>query len=222
MLKHGLTCTERSGDETCTALADRVGRIDGTNASLKELEGTRFGFVSHDSFLYRPLLDHRHLLLIAVSVKKHGDCVTDLVLAFLNDGFDGVLAFEYERNHDLVGLMVLIDLTQPRSGFNLVADLSQRLERPELVLIKREAVLASLEEHAGQLVEVVLQAVVVTAEQTGTKRHLQHVTGELNEVTDLQTTRRFKHLNKHVVAGNLNYLCHQFHIADVNVADLVL
>ena len=188
VLQHGLTCTERTVNESCTSLANRVSRIDGTYTGLQQFERTRFALVSSDGFLHRPLLHHCNLLLIAVGIGQHGYRVVDGVLSFFDNRLNRIFAFEHERHHDLVRLVVLVHLTQPSRSLNLIANLGERLECPLLVLVQRETVLTALEEHTGQFVQVVLQTVVVTAQQTRSESHLQHVTGELYRVTNFQTT----------------------------------
>ena len=119
-------------------------------------------------------------------------------------------------------LMVLIHLAEPSSSFYLIAHFSDRRERPFLLLVQREVILTALEEHTRQFVEVVLQTVVVTAQQTRTQRHFQHVTGELHFVAHFQATGGLEHLRVHICADDLDDLCHQSGLTDVNVTDFVL
>ena len=85
--------------------------------------------------------------------------------------------------------MVFVNLTQPSGCIYLIAHFGNRFEVPEFLLIERVVVLTSLEENAMKFVEVVLKAIVVTAQKTRTEGYLKHVAGELNEVADLQTAR---------------------------------
>ena len=111
------------------------------------------------------------------------------IVAFSSKGLNSIDAIEGKRHHDLVRLMVFVNLTQPSGCIYLITHFGNRLEVPEFLLIERVVVLTSLEENAMKFVEVVLKAIVVTAQKTRTEGYLKHVAGELNEVADLQTAR---------------------------------
>ena len=189
MLEHGLTRTERARDKARTTLAKRVGRINRTHTRFEQFEWTRFLFVSKNGFLYRPFLHHRHFVIHTLCIGKNGHHLMNRIVAFSSNGLHRIDALERKRHHDLVRLMVFVNLTQPSGCIYLIAHFGNRFEVPEFLLIERVVVLTSLEENAMKFVEVVLKAIVVTAQKTRTEGYLKHVAGELNEVADLQTAR---------------------------------
>ena len=130
VLEHGLTCTERTRDKSCTTLADWVSGVDCAHTCLKQLEWTWFALVCQYWLLHWPLLYHGHIVVIALGVSQDSDGVVNLVLASSHDALHGVCAFEYEWHHDLVWLVVLIYLTQPCSSFHFVAYLCDWLKLP--------------------------------------------------------------------------------------------
>ena len=71
-------------------------------------------------------------------------------------------------------------------------------------------------------IEVVLQTVIVTREQTGTKCCFKHVARKLYCIADFQSTGGLEHLNIDVLAGHFNHLCHQFCVSYCDIADFVL
>ena len=119
-------------------------------------------------------------------------------------------------------LVVFVHFAEPRSSFNFIAHLSDRSKRPFLLLIEREVVLTTLEEHAGEFVKVVLQTVVITAEQTRAERHLEHVSRKLHFVAHFEATCGLEHLRIYVGADDLDDLCHQSGLTNVDVANFVL
>ena len=111
VLKHGLTCTEGAGDESCTTLYDGVEGINGADTCLQQLEGTGLlGIVGHGK-LNGPVLYHIHIDVVALLIGKRGNGIMDLVLAGRGDVLDGGYALQLEGGHDLQGLMILLDTT---------------------------------------------------------------------------------------------------------------
>ena len=222
VLEDGLTGTERTWDKACTSLAKRVRRVDGTHTCLEEFEGTRFLAICKNRFLHRPFLNHRHFVVHALLVGQNRHHFVDGIFTGCGDGLHGVCTFKDERHHDLVRLVVFIHFTEPRSSFYFIAHFGDRGEGPFLLLIEREVVLTTFKEHACQFIEVVLQTVIVTAEQTRAERHLEHVSRELHFVTHFEATCGFEHLRIYVGANDFDDLRHQFGLAHVDVANFVL
>ena len=222
VLEDGFTGTERTRDEACTTFTKRVRRVDGTHTCFEEFKGTRFLAICKNRFLHRPFLNHRHFVVLSLSIGQNRHHFVDSVLTGCGDGLHGVGTFENERHHDLVRLVVLIHFAKPCSGFYLIAHFGDRRKRPFLLLVEREVILTTFEEHSGEFVQVVLQTVVVTAEQTRAERYLQHVSRELHFVAHFEATRGLEHLRINVGADDLDDLRHQFGLADVDVANFVL
>ena len=222
VLEDGLTGTERTWDKACSTFTKRVRRVDGTHTCLEQFEGTRFLAIRKNRFLHRPFLNHSYFVVLSLSVGQNRHHFVDGIFTGCGDGFHGVCTFKNERHHDLVRLVVFIHFTQPSGGFYLIAHFGDRCKRPFLLLVKREVVLTTFEEHAGEFVQVILQTVVVTAEQTRAERHLQHVSRELHVVAHFEATCGFEDLSINVGANDLDDLCHQFSLAHVDVANFVL
>ena len=220
VLKNGLTGTERTRDKACTSLTQRVRRVNGTHTCFEQFEWTRFLAISQDGFLHRPFLYHSYLVVLSLRIGQYSHHFIDGVLTCRFNRLHGVGPFE--RHHNLVRLVVLIYLSKPRSSFYSVSHFGNRLERPFLLRVEREVILTSLEEHACQFVQIVLQTVIVTAEQTGTERYLEHVACELHFVAHFEATRGLEDLCIYVSANDLDDLRHQLYIAYVDVANFVL
>ena len=222
VLEDCLTGTERTWDKACTTLAKRVSCIDGTYACLEQFEWTRFFAVRQDCFLHRPFLNHSYFMVVTFCIGQNRHHLVDSVLTGFCDRLHGVCTFENERYHDLVRLVVLIHFSEPSGSLYLVAHFGDGFEGPFLVLIEREIVLTTFEEHTGEFVQVVLQTVVVTAEQTRAERHLKHVSRELHFVAHFEATSGFEHLRIYVGANDFDDFRHQFGLAHVDVANFVL
>ena len=222
VLEDGLTGTERTRDKAGSSLAKRVRRVDGTHTCLEQFERPRFLAISEDRFLHRPFLNHSYFVVVTFCIGQNRHHFVDGIFTGCGDGLHGVCTFKDERHHDLVRLVVFIHFTQPSGSLNLIAHFGDRGKRPFLLLVKREVVLTTFEEHACEFVQVVLQTVVVTAEQTRAERHFKHVTGELHFITHFEATCGFEHLRIYVGANDLDDLCHQFGLAHVDVANFVL
>ena len=130
MLEHSLTCTKRTRNESGSTLYDRIECVDGTHTSFKKLEWTWFFLVVCHSKLNRPVLNHIHFYLAAISLLKHGDSVVNLVLTSLYDALHLSCADELERSHNLKLLRVFLYFSKPSTTTNGVAFLYERLEIP--------------------------------------------------------------------------------------------
>ena len=104
VLEHSFTSTERTRDEACTSFNDRVGCVDCTHTCFQQAERTWFFCMHVDSLFYRPFLNHIDIVVVAVSVCNHSDCVVDCVLTSSCHRFHSVNPFHNERHHDFVWL----------------------------------------------------------------------------------------------------------------------
>ena len=161
-------------------------------------------------------------MLLACLIGHHRNGVVDIVAALLCEALHPVLLFHHKGNHDLVRLEVLIHLTQPGAACHLVADSCQRLERPLLLLVEREGVLTPFQENTLHLVEVVLQSVEVTFQQSRAEHHLQHMSLKLNLRVDTQAAGALEHLHIDILSHHLDHLRHEAGTVEINVGDLVL
>ena len=116
----------------------------------------------------------------------------------------------------------LLHLTEPRTCAHCVTRFGQRFELPEFVVVDRVGSCTALDEQTVHLLEVVLQTVVATREDTRRKCCLEHVSLELHGVANLQTACAIEHLNVGSIANNFDDLGHQLNIAQIYVADFVL
>ena len=222
MLEHRLAAAERTGDETGTALCDRVECINSAHVRLHDAVGARLLLVAADSHLHGPALHHGHLDIVALGVGQHGDGIVYLILTGSGHALDGIKPFERERNHDFVRQPALFDLAQPSCSLDLVAGLCDGGEIPELVVVKRCGVLAALEEYIFHGGQVVLQAVVAAHQQAGAQNRLQHMAVKLYLVTLAQAAGTLVNLGEGILAVHLDYLGHELDAVKIDVTDFVL
>ena len=222
MLKHGLASTEGTGDEAGTALNDGVEGVDGAHTCLQQLEWTGLLLVVGHSKLHGPALNHGNVYVLASLGGEHGNGVVHLVLACGHDALNHGNTLHLEGSHDLQGLVVLLNLAQPCTALHLVAGLHYGFKVPQTVLVQGSGVLATAQEHAVHLVQVVLQTIVVLTQHTGAQLNLQLVSGEFGLGAYLQATCTLEYLNVHIAAHDLDDLGHQAVAASCNVAYLAL
>ena len=134
----------------------------------------------------------------------------------------GSRSLQLEGSHDFQGLAVLDDLSQPVAALHLITHFGKGSEVPQTFVVQRLGILASPEEYALHLVQVVLESVIVLAQHAGAQLDFQHVAGELGLGTDLQSARALENLHVHVLPQHLDDLCHQAVAARLNVANLAL
>ena len=123
MLKHGLTSTERTGDEACTTLYNRVEGINCTHTGLEQLEWTWFLLVVAHGNTYWPFLNHVELFLLALLVCNHRNSISNLVLSGGNNLFYSPLTLQSKGSHNFQRLMVLLYTTLPCGSAYTVARL---------------------------------------------------------------------------------------------------
>ncbi len=222
MLEDGLAAAERTGDEAGAAFGDGVQGVDHPDARLHDAVGTRLLAVTLDGHLDGPFLGHRDIDVFSLGVGEDGDDGIHVVGSFRFDGFDGVIALESERDHDLVGQPAFLDLAQPVGRDDLVAGFRDGREIPKFFTVQGVGVLAALQEDVLHGGEVVLQAVIDAGQQAGTQGDLQHPAFELHLVAALEAAGAFEHLHGGVFPVHLDYLGHHLDAAQVDVADLVL
>ena len=222
VLKHRLTRTERTGDKSGTTLNDRVHGIDRTNARLQQFEWTGLFLITSDGFLYRPFLDHRHVYVRAIFVRKDSHRIIDGVLSGWNHRLHNIRSLELKGDHNLMRLEILVHLSQPITGAHGIARFSQRLEIPLLIIVQRKRIIATFQEYTFHLVQVILQTVIVAGQHTRTQRNFQHMPLEFSLVADTHTTCALKYLYKGILSYHLDYFRHQLHASDRNVTDLIL
>ena len=168
MLKHRLTRTERTGDKSRTAFYNRINGVNHTYTRFQQFERTRFFLIVRHGTFHRPFLNHIHLDIITFLVSQNGNCILNTIITLFHDRLHGTYTLLLERNHNLQWLKVLIHLSQPCSGFHLVANLCQRYKMPFTSFIQRIRVLSALQENAIHFIKVILQTVIVFRKHTGT------------------------------------------------------
>ena len=222
VLQHRLAATERARDKAGTAFGDRVHRVDAAHARLHDAEGARLFHVAAHRHLDGPFLGHRDVVVFALGVGQDRHRVVYRMVAFTDDGFDGIFALEGKRNHDFVREPALLDLAEPVGRHHLVAHFGDGGEVPDLAVVQGRGVFAAAEEDVFHRLEVVLQTVVVAREQARAEGNLQHMAVKLDGIALLQSAGAFVNLDKRILARDLDDLGHQPGAAEVDVADLVL
>ena len=222
MLEHRFTCTERSGNKSCTSLYYRIDRINHTYAGFQQFERARFFFIIRHGTFHRPLLNHIYLNFIPFFISQDSNCILNAVITFLNNRLDSAYSFLFKRDHDFQWLEIFIYLTQPCCRFHLISDFSQRYKMPFAFLIQRIRVLSAFQKNTIHLVEVILQTIVVFRKHTRTQCHFKHVSSKLCFGSYFQSASAFKHLHINLSAYHFNNLRHQSVSASRDITNLVL
>ena len=161
VLKHGLSCSERSGNKSCTPFYDRIHRINCTDTRFEQLIRAWFLFITGDGTFYRPALYHRHLHFFTGFVRQDGYHLIDGILSCFFQALDRIFSLKGKGDHDFVRLEVFVHFTQPVTAGHLVTHFGKRLEIPQFIIVQRESIFSTSEENAFHLVKVVLQTIVV-------------------------------------------------------------
>ena len=222
VLQHCLTRTEGTGDEARATLYDGVKGIDGADAGLQELEGTRLLLVVRHGELYGPVLNHVDVQVRAVLKGEGGDGVINLVLSCGGNFLHRSGALHLEGSHDFQRLMVLLDLSEPVAGNDFVADFHDGFEVPEAFAVERVGILTALKEDTLHLIKVILQTIIVLAEHARCELHLEHVACELSHSTHLQAAGALEYLHIDILTDDLDDLTHEAVAACLDVADFTL
>ena len=111
MLKHRLSCTERTGDKSRTTFYNRIHSIDYTHTCFQQFKGTRFFFIIRHGAFHRPFLYHVHMNVISFFVSQYSYNIFDAVFTFIYDGLHSTHTFLGERYHDFQRLEVFVHLS---------------------------------------------------------------------------------------------------------------
>ena len=222
MLKHRFSCTERTGDKARTTFHNRVYGVDYTHTGFQQFERTRFFLIVGHGALHGPFLYHVHPDVITFAIRQHCNGILNAVITFLCNGFHGAHTFLFKRHHDFQRLEVFVHLSQPGSGFHLVAHLCQRHKMPFASFIQRIGILPAFQENTVHLIEVVLQTVVVLRKHTGPQCHFEHMSGKLSFGPHFQSAGTLKYLHVDLGTYYLNHLRHQLVSSGRDITNLIL
>ena len=84
VLEHGLSASERSRDEACTALGDRVEGVDYPDSGLHYPVRPWLLDIVFDCYLCRPFLNHCHVHVLAFGIGEYRYGMVDIVLSGLS------------------------------------------------------------------------------------------------------------------------------------------
>ena len=107
------------------------------------------------------MLYHIHVDIITLFVCQSSNGIVNLVLTCRSNVLNSSNTLQLEGGHNLQGLMVLLDTTEPVALLNLVSNFYYGGEIPFAVGIQRFGVLSTLQEDTVHLVEIVLQTIEI-------------------------------------------------------------